>query len=98
MTCFSNRAIRSGAIAEELDKLRAPMEQGSWRQLFQPGIRWALVIGMSLQMFQQLAGINTAMYYSATILKQGGESDTDAIYFSDSVAATNALFTVQDPC
>lgn len=34
-----------------------------------PRIRRALVLGCGLQMLQQLSGINTVMYYSASIFR-----------------------------
>lgn len=34
-----------------------------------PRIRRALVLGCGLQLLQQLSGINTVMYYSATIFR-----------------------------
>lgn len=50
---------------------------------------------MSLQAFQQFCGINTAMYYSASILQMAGyTNNSTAIWFSDSVAFANAVFTV----
>jgi len=50
---------------------------------------------MSLQLFQQFCGINTAMYYSPTILKMAGfKNNSEAIWFADGVAFTNAIFTV----
>lgn len=36
-----------------------------------PRIRRALVLGCGLQMLQQLSGINTVMYYSASIFRFG---------------------------
>lgn len=37
-----------------------------------PELRRALIVGCSMQMFQQLCGINTVMYYSTSIVKMGG--------------------------
>jgi MFS family permease len=58
-------------------------------------VRPALLVGISLQAFQQFVGINTVMYYSATILFMAGfEERTWAILLSDLVALSNAIFTI----
>lgn len=55
-------------------------------------VRRALVVGCGLQMFQQLAGINTIMYYSATIIQMSGvKDDTTAIWLAAAVASVNFL-------
>ncbi|KAM6985353.1 proton myo-inositol cotransporter-like [Aplochiton taeniatus] len=60
-----------------------------------PPTRRALVVGCGLQMFQQLSGINTIMYYSATILQMSGVRDEKlAIWLSGLTAFTNFLFTL----
>ncbi|XP_048252931.1 proton myo-inositol cotransporter-like [Haliotis rufescens] len=60
-----------------------------------PAIRRALIVGCSLQIFQQVAGINTVMYYSATIIRMSGvKSDEAAIWLSAVTAAVNFLFTL----
>ncbi|MCI4381779.1 hypothetical protein PGIGA_G00255840 [Pangasianodon gigas] len=57
--------------------------------------RRALIVGCGLQMFQQLSGINTVMYYSATILQMAGvRDDKTAIWLSAATAFTNFLFTL----
>ncbi|XP_065812981.1 proton myo-inositol cotransporter isoform X3 [Labrus bergylta] len=57
--------------------------------------RRALVVGCGLQMFQQLSGINTVMYYSATILQMGGVRDVkQAIWLAAATSATNFVFTM----
>jgi len=70
-------------------------ESGGFRDLFKVELRPALVLGIALQFFQQTCGINTAMYYSATILQMAGfEDKATAVWFSVVVALTNAGFTV----
>jgi SP family myo-inositol transporter-like MFS transporter 13 len=56
--------------------------------------RRALILGCLLQFYQQLAGINTVMYYSAKIISMAGVSDdTTAIWLSAAVASVNFLCT-----
>ncbi|XP_064606044.1 proton myo-inositol cotransporter-like [Liolophura sinensis] len=58
-------------------------------------VRRALFIGCGLQMFQQIAGINTVMYYTATIMKMAGVWENSlAIWLSCVVSGFNVLFTI----
>lgn len=60
-----------------------------------PELRPRIFLGVALQLLQQLCGINTVMYYSATILKHSGYSGSrDPVVFSVPLAGTNALFTL----
>ena len=53
------------------------------------------MVGCLLQLFQQLAGINTVMYYSAKIITMAGvSSKTLAIWLSAAVASMNFLWTI----
>ena len=64
------------------------------KALITPSTRRALLLGCLLQLFQQLAGINTVMYYSAKIISLSGVSDdTTAIWMSAGVASVNFLCT-----
>nr|XP_015208092.1 PREDICTED: proton myo-inositol cotransporter isoform X2 [Lepisosteus oculatus] len=66
-----------------------------WRMLTYAPARRALIVGCGLQMFQQLSGINTVMYYSATILQMSGvKDDKMAIWLSAVTAFTNFIFTL----
>ncbi|KNA14736.1 hypothetical protein SOVF_104880 [Spinacia oleracea] len=44
----------------------------SWRDLLEPGVRRALVVGIGLQLLQQFSGINGVLYYTPQILEQAG--------------------------
>lgn len=84
-------------IESELDEISMCLriESGGWRELLSADVRPALLVGISLQAFQQFVGINTVMYYSATILFMAGfEERTWAILLSDLVALSNAIFTI----
>ncbi|XP_027165790.1 monosaccharide-sensing protein 2-like [Coffea eugenioides] len=51
---------------------KTPTEVPSWKGLFEPGVKNALVIGIGIQLLQQFAGINGVMYYTPQILEQAG--------------------------
>ncbi|XP_063729082.1 proton myo-inositol cotransporter-like isoform X2 [Symsagittifera roscoffensis] len=57
--------------------------------------RRALITGCMLQIFQQLCGINTFMYYSASILLSAGVGSADkAIWLAIVPSAANFIFTL----
>nr|CAB3266207.1 proton myo-inositol cotransporter-like [Phallusia mammillata] len=64
------------------------------RVLSDVSVRRALFVGCGLQMFQQLSGINTVMYYSASIIQMSGVRDASlAIWLAAVTAFVNFLFT-----
>ncbi|XP_060932071.1 proton myo-inositol cotransporter-like isoform X2 [Limanda limanda] len=98
--------IRGGQnVEEEYDTIRTSIEEeekeaggGGFvilRIISHGPTRRALFVGCGLQMFQQLSGINTVMYYSATILQMGGvRDDKQAIWLAAATSATNFVFTL----
>ncbi|XP_039790722.1 monosaccharide-sensing protein 2-like [Panicum virgatum] len=53
----------------------AAEQSSSWRELLMaPGVRHALVCGVTMQVLQQFSGINGVLYYTPQILKQAGVS------------------------
>lgn len=52
----------------------------------------AISLGCLLQSFQQLAGINSVMYFSATIMKMTGVADSTAIWDAAKIALANMFF------
>ncbi|KAL6641386.1 hypothetical protein ACP70R_019567 [Stipagrostis hirtigluma subsp. patula] len=43
-----------------------------WADLFEPGVKHALFVGIGIQILQQFAGINGVLYYTPQILEQAG--------------------------
>lgn len=70
-------------------------ESGSLSQLFTPGMRVVLLIGVVLAVLQQATGINVFLYFGSDIFdKLGGESIDGALLSQVVVGAVNLLFTV----
>ncbi|XP_062022839.1 monosaccharide-sensing protein 2-like [Rosa rugosa] len=44
----------------------------TWSDLFEPGVKHALVVGVGIQILQQFSGINGVLYYTPQILEQAG--------------------------
>jgi MFS transporter, SP family, xylose:H+ symportor len=69
-------------------------ESGSLGQLFQPGLRIVLVIGIALAVLQQVTGINVFLYFGTEIFKQIGSDTNAALLQTILVGAVNLTFTV----
>ena len=71
------------------------LESSSLSQLFNPGMRIVLVIGVVLAVLQQITGINVFLYFGSEIFeKLGGETIDAALLQQVVVGAVNLLFTV----
>ncbi|KAJ7978707.1 monosaccharide-sensing protein 2 [Quillaja saponaria] len=44
----------------------------SWRDLLEPGVKHALIVGVGIQILQQFSGINGVLYYTPQILEEAG--------------------------
>jgi SP family xylose:H+ symportor-like MFS transporter len=80
----------------EVAEIRAALAQetGSIQQLFQPGMRLVLMIGVILAVLQQITGINVFLYYAPEIFKKLGSGTNVALLQQAIVGAVNLLFTI----
>ena len=70
-------------------------ESASLRQLFQPGMKIVLIIGVVLAVLQQVTGINIFLYFGSEIFEKiGGENIDAALLQQVIVGAVNLLFTI----
>ena len=85
-------------ITDEVDQIREVSEEGrntGISQLFTSGrLRPLMLTGLALAVFQQIIGINTVVYYSATILKSTGLSADNSVERAIFVGITNVVFTI----
>ena len=96
------RAIlaRIGGILHARDELREieqslEEEEGTFRELFQPGLRTALFIGVVISIFAQIVGIGSVIYYAPMIFMMAGfETASSALFATVLVGIVNFLATI----
>ncbi len=87
----------STEVDEELESIRETEEKQSGtglRELFEPWIRPAIIVGVGLAVFQQVTGINTVIYYAPTIFKSTGFGSSASILATVGVGVINVVFTI----
>ena len=84
----------AAAELETMDQMISH-ESASLVQLFRPGLRTALWIGVILAVLQQVTGINVFLYFGSEIFETLGSSTIDAALLQQViVGAVNLLFTI----
>jgi MFS transporter, SP family, arabinose:H+ symporter len=80
----------------EFEEITESLKQkrGDIRELFKPGLRTALMVGIGLSVFGQLTGVNAVIYYGPLILEQTGIQLGNALQFQIILGFINLLFTV----
>jgi sugar porter (SP) family MFS transporter len=84
-------------IDDEIASIQEAAERSArldLRDLFGPRLRRLMVVGLALATFQQLIGVNTVIYYSATIFSYTGLSASTSVLRAIFIGITNVVFTV----
>lgn len=68
-------------------------EKGTISELFEPGLRMAMVVGMFLALFSQITGINAIIYYAPEIFKSVGFGADSALLQTVMIGVVNTIFT-----
>ena len=79
-------------IAEMSEAMREE-SRFSYRDLFRPTLRPAVLLGIAVAATNQLVGVNAVIYYAPTILNQAGMGKSAAILSSVGIGAVNVAFT-----
>jgi SP family galactose:H+ symporter-like MFS transporter len=66
----------------------------SWKRLLQPSVKFALFIGIMINVFQQITGINAVIYYSPKIFAAAGfGTGSSALVGTLGIGAINVIAT-----
>ncbi|CAN5606137.1 arabinose-proton symporter AraE [soil metagenome] len=88
--------INGNKIAKEIQneiEITLKEEKGSIAELFAPGLRMALIVGVVLAAFSQITGINAIMYYAPEIFRSVGFGTESALTQTVIIGSVNVLFT-----
>jgi len=77
------------SIAQEENKAQAKLSD-----LFKPGLRLVLIIGVVVSILQQITGINSVFFYAPLIFEQSGIGTDASFIQAIFVGLTNLFFTV----
>ncbi len=71
-------------------------EEGTLRELFRPGLRLALLVGVVIALASQFSGINTIIYYGSIIFTEhaGRQSASAALFANLVIGGLNFLTTI----
>lgn len=80
----------------ELNAIQAAVnhEEGRFSELFKPGLRKALLVGIMLSVFGQLSGVNIIVYYGPEILRAANFGGASALKVQVGIGVINLIFTV----
>lgn len=87
-----NGTVRANQVLDEI-KLALTLESGTIRELFKPGLRVALLVGVVLALFSQITGINAIIYYAPEIFKSVGFATDSAFTQTIFIGLVNTIFT-----
>jgi len=89
--------IGGAAVARrELEEIQQALsrERGSIADLFRPGLRMALLVGVMLSVFGQLSGVNIVVYYGPKILAAAGFQEVATLMGQVGFGLINLVFTI----
>ncbi len=90
------RVTNEETAAREVAEIQATLkeETGSIRQLFEPGLRLALFLGVSIAVLSQLTGINVIIYYGPKIFAEAGFKMAESLDSQVIIGIMNVVATI----
>jgi sugar porter (SP) family MFS transporter len=82
------------AQIREIQTLAEEKNGSEWRQIREPGLFRAILIGAAIAILGQFMGVNAVLYYGPKIFEDSGLSSGDSLFYQVLVGLVNALTTV----
>lgn len=88
--------VGAAEVAMDAQKRKQNQEKGvgTYREMFAPQLRRALLLGLLLPLFSQFSGINAIIYYGPSILSSAGLSLSSSFQSQVIFGLANMLFTL----
>lgn len=87
-----NGSAKAEEVIKEVKSVLS-LEKGTLKELFQPGLRLALLVGVFLALFSQITGINAIIYFAPEIFKSVGFATESAFEQTMMIGLVNTVFT-----
>jgi SP family xylose:H+ symportor-like MFS transporter len=82
------------ATLKEVEKSLVGSVKMSYKAVFEKSVRPAVVVGISLAVFQQFCGINVVFNYTSTIFESVGANLNQQLFETISIGIVNLVFTL----
>jgi sugar porter (SP) family MFS transporter len=91
---IGNANFAETTIADIKGSLQGGTKKVTLADIFAPGARKAVILGITLAVFQQFCGINVVFNYTSTIFESVGANLNQQLFETVSIGAVNLVFTL----
>lgn len=78
----------------DIQKSLQGVKRQSFKDVFEKGVRPAVIVGVTLAVFQQLCGINVVFNYTSTIFESVGANLDRQLFETVAIGVVNLVFTI----
>jgi SP family arabinose:H+ symporter-like MFS transporter len=92
-----NRINGGVGVKEDLEAIEAGLHRevkGKLSDLFQHGVAFIVVLGITMAVFQQISGANAVFFYAPIIFEKAGMDVKDQLFQQIMIGAINLVFTL----
>lgn len=92
------KLVASSAVEQEVNAVRNSLSQAvskaGFSDLLRHGIRFIVLLGIGIAVFQQISGANAVFFYAPVIFEKAGMQVSDQLFQQILIGVINLLFTL----